>query len=366
VQACDPWGDNAAQHAWERESLDAHVLAFFQTATWARAASAYDVAIGRRPVLLTCHGPHGASFSLPLSIAREGGCKVARILGEQLAEYADAVGPAVTGDGLRAGFALLRRQYRVDLVALRRVPKATALAAALDEIGAMAAAPQDSPWIALGSAGPLPNGNGGRVTGYRLACRYRRALQRKDGYGFEVLAAEAVATDLLRLALGWKKQWIRKRQLVSRVGTEALDDAICRLFTTPGIGAIVGVLRSGGEPVAVETGFAYRDRFYTALRAFRPDRHAQRPGKVALCEMIEWCAGHGLQAFDHGPPADDYKLEWTDRSLAVASRLVPLSPLGQVHGRVFEGLLKPAAQAAFRSLPEPVRTMLLRLTPYAH
>jgi CelD/BcsL family acetyltransferase involved in cellulose biosynthesis len=181
-----------------------------------------------------------------------------------------------------------------------------------------------------------------------------------------VLAAEAVPTDLLRLALGWKKQWIRKRQLVSRVGTEALDDAICRLFTTPGIGATVGVLRSGGEPVAVETGFAYRDRFYTALRAFRPDRQAQRPGKVALCEMIEWCAGQGLQAFDHGPPADDYKLEWTDRSLPVASRLVPLSPLGQVHGRVFEGLLKPAARAAFESLPEPVRTMLLRFTPYAH
>ena len=181
-----------------------------------------------------------------------------------------------------------------------------------------------------------------------------------------MLAAEGVPTDLLRLALGWKKQWIRKRQLVSRVGTEALDDAICGLFTTPGIGATVGVLRSGGEPVAVETGFAYKDRFYTALRAFRPDRQAQRPGKVALCEMIEWCARRGLQAFDHGPPADDYKLEWTDRSLPVASRLVPLSPLGQVHGRVVEGVLKPAARAAFGSLPEPVRTMLLRFSPYAH
>ncbi len=265
-----------------------------------------------------------------------------------------------------ASFALLRRRYRVDLVALRRVPKGTALDAALDEIGALAEAAQDAPWIALGPAGPLPNRNGGRVTGHRVACRHRRRLQKKDGYGFEVLDADEVPEDLLRLALGWKTEWIRQRQLVSRVGTAALDDAICTLLTSPGLGAKVGVLRSGGEPIAVETGFAYKARFYTALRAFRLDRHEARPGKVALCEMVEWCARHGITEFDHGPPADAYKLEWTDRTLTVANRLMPLSLRGRIHGRVFERLLKPTARAALASLPEPVRTALLRCTRYAH
>ena len=366
ADACDPWEGSRSVLAWERDSRDADVLAFFQTAAWARAAGVYDMAIGRRPVLLSWRKADHGGFSIPLSIGRERGCMVARVLGEQLSEYANVVGEDATPARLRQAFALLRRRYRVDVVVLRRVPVASPFDSILDQLGAMVESPQEAPWVPLGPDGPASKATGGRVTGYRLACRHRRRLQQQDGYRFEALQAGDVAPDLLRLALSWKKDWIKERMLVSRVGTEALDSATCALLTTPGVGATVGVLWSGGEPVAIETGFLYRDRFFGSLRAYRLDRGEQRVGKIVLAEMVEYCARRGATVFDHGPPADAYKLEWTDRTLSVHNRIVPLSLLGRIHGQVLEGTFKPVARTVFGWLPTPIRKGLLRLTRYTH
>lgn len=366
VQACDPWDDSPAVHAWERDSLSSDALAYFQTAAWTRAAADYDKAIGRLPLLLTSYEPGGAHFSLPLSIGREGGFKVARILGEQLAEYTDIVGRQVTPAGLRAGFSLLRRNHRVDLVALRRVPEGTNLDIALDRIGATSESPQVAPWIPLGPQGPLPNANGGLPAGYRDGRRRRKRLQQEECYEFQVHQAGPSAKMLMSLALSWKKDWVRERGLVSRVGTDALDKTICSLMNTAGLGSALGVLRIGAEPVAVASGFHYRDRFYCFVRAYRPDRAAQSVGRIVVTELIEWCAAQGVTMYDYGPPADAFKLEWTDHAMPVANRLVPLSFLGRLHGQFFEGKLKPAARAVIASLPAPVRSGLLRLTRYTH
>jgi CelD/BcsL family acetyltransferase involved in cellulose biosynthesis len=366
VQACDPWGDSHGVRAWERDSVSSDALAYFQTPAWTRAAAAYDKAIGRIPLLLTSHEPGGADFFLPLSIGRESGLTVARILGEQLAEYAQIVGRQVTPEGLRTSFSLLRRNYRVDLVALRRVPTGTSLDIALDRIGATSESPLVAPWIPLGPQGPLPNANGGLPAGYRDGRRRRKRLQHEEQYEFEVHQAGPNAKMLMSLALSWKKDWVRERGLVSRVGTDALDTTICSLMNTAGLGSALGVLRIGAEPVAVASGFHYRDRFYCFVRAYRPDRAAQSVGRIVVTELIEWCAAQGVTVYDYGPPADPFKLEWTDHVMPVANRLAPLSFLGRLHGQFFEGKVKPAARAVIASLPAPVRSGLLRLTRYTH
>jgi CelD/BcsL family acetyltransferase involved in cellulose biosynthesis len=366
AQACDPWDDSPAVRAWERDSLSSVTLAYFQTPAWTRTAGAYDKAIGRVPLLLTCHEPGGADFFIPFSIGRESGLTVARILGEQLAEYAQIVGRQVTPERLRTSFSLLRRRHRVDLVALRRVPTGTSLDIALGRIGATSESPQVAPWIPLGPQGPLPNANGGLPAGYRDGRRRRKRLQQEEGCTFEVLGAGPSAKMLMSLALSWKKDWVRDRGLVSRVGTDALDQTICSLMNTAGLGSALGVLRIGAEPVAVASGFHYRDRFYSFVRAYRPDCAAQSVGRIVVTEMVDWCAAQGVTMYDYGPPADPFKLEWTDHVMPVANRLVPLSLLGRLHGQIFEGKVKPAARAVVASLPAPVRSGLLRLTRYTH
>ena len=134
-------------------------------------------------------------------------------------------------------------------------------------------------------------------------------------------------------------------------------------MNTAGLGSALGVLRIGAEPVAVASGFRYRDRFYCFVRAYRPDRAAQSVGRIVVTEMIEWCAAQGVTVYDYGPPADAFKLEWTDHVMPVANRLVPLSFLGRLHGQFFEGKVKPAARAAIASLPAPVRVGIAAAYP---
>lgn len=363
VQVSAPDADSRAVRAWERDSLSAHDLAYFQTAAWARAAGEYDRAIGRTPVLLSCREPNGAGFSLPLSIGRERGCKVARALGEQLAEYTDVVGESVTAEGLRAGFAALRRNYGVDLVALRRVPNGTALDLALNGIGATAESPQVAPWVPLGPGGPLPNTNGGLPAAYRDGRRRRKKLNSEANCTFEVHRAGAATGELMQLALSWKKEWVKERGLVSRVGTEALDRTIISLMHTEGLGSAMGVLRIDAEPVAVASGFVCRERFYCHVLAYRPDAKDRSAGRVVVIHMVEWCGSQGLSVYDFGPPADQFKLEWTDHVLPVANRLVPLSLFGR-GGQLLEGTLKPLARSITGRLPVPLRKRMLRLSRY--
>lgn len=350
---------------WERDGAAAETLNFFQTVAWARLAAAYDQACGRRPVLLDDPEPHGAGFALPLSIAREGAVRVARIIGEPLSEYSGAIGAGVTAAGLRRGLDRLRRKHRVDLVVLRRVPRGSALGEALDGLGAKVARATGSPFFDLGPKGLPRNAAGGMPRAYRDACRRRRRLQAEPGYRFEVFRAGPRAEEAARLALSWKKAWIRDRALLSRLGSDrTLEAAIAALYGSADTGAAIGLLFCAGRPVAAEGGFLHRDRFFAYTGAYHPERRADGVGKVAVAEMAEWCAANGVAIYDKGAPADPYKLEWTDRAVAVADRLISLTRRGWALGETVEIKLKPLAKRSFDALPRPMRAGALRLTRY--
>jgi CelD/BcsL family acetyltransferase involved in cellulose biosynthesis len=351
---------------WERASIAAEPLSFFQTAPWAGLLGAYDRICGRRPVLLSSPKSEDPGFDLPLSIAREGGIRVARIIGEPLSEYSGTVGSSVTAAGLRAGLSALRRDHGVDLVVLRRVPSESALAEALNELGATVAFASGSPIFHLGPQGLLPNDKGGLAPAYRDACRRRRRLHQKHEYRFVAFPAGREAEEFARVAIAWKKEWVRERGLLSRLGGDpAVGETIARLYRSRETGAAIGVLFLEGQPVAAEGGFRCRDRFFAYTSAYRPDRRADGVGKVAIAEMVEWCAGNGVVTYDKGAPADPYKLEWTDRLVPVADRIIPLTALGWALGEVVETRLKPFVKQKLDALSAPTRVRLLRLTRYS-
>jgi CelD/BcsL family acetyltransferase involved in cellulose biosynthesis len=356
--------DGATRDLWERQSADARPLQYFQTARWAQIAAAYDQAIGRRPTLLIVDTPRGCLF-LPLSIARECGCRVARVLAEPLAEYTTGAGEAIGPEDLARALAVLRQQHRVDLLLLRRVPDDSSLAHSLAELGATTQAATQAPYTPLAKGAPAPNARGGLPAAYRDACRLRRRLA-GPGYAFEVFAAGPEARQAMEHALAWKLEWVKERALVSRVGTDhALNSTFGELYATPGLGAYAGVLRLDGEPVAIETGFRCGKRFFAGVRAYRPDRKKDGVGKVAIAETLEWCAREGVSEYDHGPPGDAYKFEWAEKSIALADRVLPLTWRGRFHADVVEKRMKPAVHAVLERMPVPVRTKLLRFTRYS-
>jgi CelD/BcsL family acetyltransferase involved in cellulose biosynthesis len=158
---------------------------------------------------------------------------------------------------------------------------------------------------------------------------------------------------------------VRERGLLSRLGSDqALGETIAALYCSRETGAAMGVLFLDGQPVAAEGGFRCRDRFFAYTSAYRPDRRADGVGKVAIAEMVEWCAANGVTTYDKGAPADPYKLEWTDRLVPVADRAVPLTVLGWAWGMAVEARLKPLVKQKLEVLPAPLRAQLLRLTRY--
>jgi CelD/BcsL family acetyltransferase involved in cellulose biosynthesis len=210
----------------------------------------------------------------------------------------------------------------------------------------------------------MPNANGGQSFGYREGCRRRRRLQKASAYEFKVLAGGREARDIVKRALDWKKSWIEERGLHSRLRNDSLfADTVCSFFDASDFDARVGLLLRNGEPVAVETGFVHRDRFYADLCSYRLDQRAAGVGKIAFAEMVEWAGRAGIAAYDKGPPADNYKVEWTDRIVPVADRTLTLSLMGNLHGRM-ETTVKPMAKAAFLRLPPSLRNAVLRFASF--
>ena len=355
-------GNAEAISAWERDSANAPALTLYQTSAWAKIAVRYDLATGRRPILLSHRDQSGQRFSIPLSIARERGVLVARLLAEPLAEYGGAIGP-VSSAGLRAALLDLRKTYGVDLVVLRRVPCESSLGAASAALCAPVGG-MEAPLIRLANNGPLLSPSGGRSQGYANASRLRRRMQRDGDYAFNVYPGNPSVRQAVELALEWKKDWAREQRLISRmIYDDAHNAVMCDLLSHPTLEACVGVLQHRGAPVAIECGFVQGDRFFADLRAYRPDRRTDGVGHAAMAEMVEWAARRGLAIYDKGPPALRYKIEWSRETMHVADRVLPLSGLGTLRHQ-FEDKLKPIAKAAFWHLPLPIRESILALAGY--
>jgi len=359
-----PIDDALLRARWEQASDACAPVALFQTAAFARVASFYDVTTGRRPVVLSPEGPD--SFCLPLSVAREGGVTVARILAEPIAQYADAPGAKVDPAVLHRGLNELRRSLGVDLVILRRVRDDTALSAALDGMRVERVAGSRAPYIPLDASGPLPGASGGKPKAYRDALRLKRRLEKAGGYAFAPLPAGAKAQDAIRVALQWKRSWVEERAAASRLAADAaLGETIVRLFGEADISPIVGLVTHHGEPVAVEAGFVRGDRMLAYFCAYRPDRRGDGVGKIAMAEMVDWSAASGLRVYDQLPPGDDYKFDWTERSTPVADRIVAVSLPGVVRAHLVDRRFKPLAKAALGRLPAGLRRRVLKLAGYA-
>lgn len=327
----------------------------FQTPGWVRLARPHDVRRGRQPVLLSSE-----KFALPLSVAREQGFTIARIIAEPLAQYSDVSGYSPTADELSRALAVLRRELRVDLLVLRRVRDDAALAPALDELGALRSNETIAPEFPLCEKGPIPAPTGSLPPEYRDALRRKRKMSAKSDLSFRVERGGPEAAEIVRLSLEWKAQWARERRIVSRLLAPDFRDDFVALFSSPESGAAVGWLMENAEPVAVTAGFVHGPRFYDYLGAYRLDRAADGVAKITIGSTMEWAGAQGLTTFDFLPPGDPYKLAWTKASTPVHDRTLPLSPLGRARARLVDAGLVPAARKAIKSLPPGIRGILAK------
>ncbi|MFY8152359.1 MAG: GNAT family N-acetyltransferase, partial [Hyphomicrobiales bacterium] len=194
---------------------------------------------------------------------------------------------------------------------------------------------------------------------YRDRKRLRRRAEEAGTVTFAVYEAGAELAAAARLALDWKRDWMRVRGLTSQAFSDDLWlEILLHEIETPATGAVAGVLSIGGEPAAIELGFRERGRLLAYLGAFHPDREKLGVGRLAMEDMVRWCLDKGLTTYDLLPPGGPHKRQWTDTTVEVADRALPLSTLGTLYLKTYEQGLRPLLRALYGQIPAGLKDSL--------
>ncbi len=121
-------------------------------------------------------------------------------------------------------------------------------------------------------------------------------------------------------------------------------------------------MRAGGEPAAVELGFACRGEYIAYLGAFDPALARFSVGQEQMVRTISWCFEHSFTRYDLLAPDDPYKRFWTrdNEPVAVMDFMLPTSITGQAYALAHR-YGRPLAKRMMLALPTPIRRTVLRL-----
>ncbi len=331
----------------------------FHGAGMMRAAS--ERAQAAQEPVLAARLRHGATTTvLPLRITRRHGVTRAVDLTAPLGQYSDTIGRHVTADDIVMLARQLRSQYGVDVVEARRVRADSDLAGALAAAGARRHAPQSAPFIDLTAFRDFSEYD---AQASRHTRRNRKQRRRKlaDAHGplaFSVVPARE-HRDVLRMAIGWKREWLGAHGHPNIVFDGAAnEDALLRACDDPH--AHLSLLRAGDTLAAVELGFSAGAYYAAYLGSYNPALASYSVGQEQMLRTIAWCFEQGFARYDLLAPADDYKRGWARGSaVAVHDYCLPLSPVGA--GHVFARRYgRPLARRCFRALPAGWRRKALR------
>lgn len=285
-------------------------------------------------------------------------------MGEPVSQYGDVIVDDVAdaADVMRAGWAFLSDHAKGDVVRLRRVRSDAAVAPLMDEIGARITDRQKAPYLDLASAPSFAKYEE-RFSGHTRRNR-RRLARRLEEHGpmvFERHAGGPEASALAVKALELKSEWLRHRGLVSH----AISDArMARFFAAAASGeskttnCVVSVLKSNGEPAALEVSFTCKGRLAMHVIVYSLKFEKSGAGVLLMEQSLREGYPDNIGVYDMLAPGDPYKLDWADGTSDVYDWVKPLSLAGFTYSRLYLGLLRTRAKHAISAMPQSLRRIL--------
>lgn len=184
-----------------------------------------------------------------------------------------------------------------------------------------------------------------------------RKFNSLGGMNFEVVTPGPRAAELVAQAFDFKRDWLVERGLYGRaVIDNRTKDCLVALAGDEKTrsGLVISCLSVGGEVAAIEIGFRRGGRHYAYMGSFSPDFAKHSPGFVVTELTIRDCVEAGLDEYDPLPPADDYKLAWSNRRVAVRDYGVVLGWSGYL-ALAWIATIRPVAKALYERLPLKLR-----------
>jgi len=289
----------------------------FQRPAWALACARLmeEGLCGGRPAVLAARRGGRLVCVAPLAFHNSSGGLRAEWIGGRFAAYGDVVVRAGEDAAALVSQLLDELRRRCCWASLDGVRAETTLAGCL---------PQDrfepsdaAPYLDLSGFSTPEDFDLSRSRATRKNwLRKERKLAELGVVGFDFNAG-AVARERIGEIFAMKRKWARCNGILSRsIEDPAFERLIADLAGSMD-GLRISTLLLDGRPVAIELGVVAESRYLSYLCAYDTDFAALSPGVLQMRRTIAAVIAEGVSCFDLMPPADDYKLQWTDRTMPV-------------------------------------------------
>lgn len=259
----------------------------------------------------------------PLAVSKGALGRVATWAGDPIGQYGDVVveaGPE-RDRWIEAAFREIGSWGDVSFLHLCGVRADSAVARWAGRRGRRIGATQEAPAL---DHSPFENAEAFAKAGWPQAKRNAKRIRKlvsMGGMDFEMVEPGERAQALVAAGFGFKRAWLDRQGHFGRAFIDArLEACLTELAgdATLRSGLVVSHLAIGGETAAVEIGFRHGGVHYAFMGAFSPDFAKHSPGFVVTEMTIRACVeAPDIGEYDPLPPADDYKLAWSNRRVKV-------------------------------------------------
>jgi CelD/BcsL family acetyltransferase involved in cellulose biosynthesis len=301
----------------------------FQTFEW---LAAYQLHVGERqgetPCVAVVRGANNAIVSIvPLAVRRTGLVSELTFLGSDLCDYnAPLLTPGFIKMVGRQAFVAVWRDIlaqiqsnplsHFDIVRLEKMPSAIGV--------------QENPLVVyltntLNPSGSWATSLAGSWDAFYAAKRSsatrsrdrskRKRLEDARAISFKTLDRASDVAQTLDVLMAQKAQAFSARGIRNIFQLPGYADFYRAIATDPRFSRIVHVsaLDAGDEPVAVNLGLTFRNRYYYVLSSYTGGPLAKfGPGAIHLHELMRYAIARGMTDFDFTIGDERYKRDWCD------------------------------------------------------
>ncbi|MBC7768301.1 MAG: GNAT family N-acetyltransferase [Phycisphaerales bacterium] len=307
-----------------------------------------------KPCFVSIQDVSGAQILVALGIEIRRGAKVLTFLDGGVSDYNAPVviGAPDFGGGLWRD--IIAAVPPVDTVVLEKMPlsiggKPNPLCAGLHS-----AAPPSG--FALPLSGDLQSYTATRLHRPKDSRRKRRRLGEAGEVRFLIAETQ---NDVRRLYGAFIAQ--KTRRYIEKNGVDGFDRPGYRRYFEKMTERLhpahvhLSALEVNGELLATHWGLIYDKRFYCLMLAYADSPLAQySPARLLVEDLIAWCYGQGLEAFDFGVGDTPWKTLLGADAAPLAHTAMPLTPFGWA----YDSAAKLKRRVLVRQTPPPASPIL--------
>ncbi len=174
------------------------------------------------------------------------------------------------------------------------------------------------------------------------------------------LEIEQIVTKSIRLKLSWLMKRNTYGRLLER--PEAENWLVNTTIAAQEEGTLkLAVLSLDDTVIATQIGFLHHQHYYSYFGSFDIGYSSFKPGKVETENALQWAFENGVETFDLMPPADEYKLDWSQHKANIATFVSYPSNWGRLGKFWYSSGLRDKAVRIYWRFPRKFRRLIVRL-----